>query len=170
MVEYVMDNIHVKRYVIWPLTKLLLAFAFMTILGVFLFSVAADNIFFVVSVTWIWIIATRLLPFFVLAHRHIGISKGVQFYADSDNQKFRYRVDQNEVLFGVDDISQVVCVLSPPKFEKRRDILGIGHFFFWKIVLKSGSVIRLSCLVVDEEIFFHNAIVREKKIFPFPAK
>lgn len=168
--EYEIENGRLKKFIFWPLFKLISAFILAIVASLVLLDVGQGKIVFVLGLTCIWIFLVHLLPFFLLTWRHLAISKGVRFDVYNSSTNFRYRNGHDNVEFNLAEVDRIVCVLSPPKNDNRMDLAGFGHFFYWKIFLKNGLVLRLSCLVVDEEVFYQKEIQREKRIFPFPSK
>lgn len=70
--------------------------------------------------------------------------------------------------FRLDEIDKVIKVVSPPKYDKRIDILGFGYFFYWKIKLANGRTISISCMLLDVDDFLGKVVTLEKQLFPMP--
>ena len=157
-----------RKYFYMPLIKLFATILLSLIVGVVLFPITKDNVFEVATIALAVVFLKRLLPFLVIAIRHIRISNGVSFSIDKSSGKYRYCQGSTTLLFDSNQIKKVVKVVSPPKFDNRFDLLGFGDFFYWKITLTDNKMIAISCLVLDIENFFGMYLEQEKKIFVFP--
>ncbi|TXH29691.1 MAG: hypothetical protein E6Q96_03110 [Cyclobacteriaceae bacterium] len=166
--EYKMGRGQLKEYFYMPLIKLFAAILLGLIAAAVLFPITNDNAFEIATIALTVVFLKRLLPFLVIAIRHMRISNGVSFSIDKSSGKYQYCQGSTALLFEASQIKKVVKVVSPPKFDNRIDLLGFGDYFYWKITLTDDKMIAISCLVLDIENFFGMFLEQEKKIFVFP--
>lgn len=169
MVEYRINSQSRSKYILYPFLKLMTAFTFGAIIGVILFKVGTSQILVIVLLALLWCSLIHLLPFFIIAIRHLKFNRNAVFYVEKQNEKFRYKDDKLDLPFEIDQIEKVICAVSPPKNDRRLDLLGFGHFFYWRIVLKSGLTLQLSCMLMDDDVFFGKPIEYKKELFPMPS-
>lgn len=156
-----------RRFLYLPLTKLIGGMIVFTSLSIFWFNVKTENLALVIGLTWAWVSLVHIFPLLVLAFNHYNKCKNVILIFDQNLQTFLYRNNKIELEFNFVDIARVEKVVSPPKYHDRVDLLGFGYFFYWMIHLKSGAIIPLSCMLINEDkIFDRNGIELVKRIFP----
>ncbi len=168
IMEYSLSHPQRKKYLWYPLGKLVAVIVVFTMLGINWFNVNSDDLFLVVGGTWLWAGLMHLLPLIVLAVRHQKISKGASFTIDAMNKEYRYKKENVDLSFNSNQIKEVIMVLSPPKYDDRMDFLGFGHFYYWKLVLADGTILPLSCMLLDSEEFTGHEVKKEKRLFPIP--
>lgn len=167
--EFKMGYEQLKEYIYMPLIKFF-ASILLGLIAAFLFlQLTIDKDFLLVTLTLALVFLKRLLPLLIIAIQHKRISSGVSFSVNKDLGTFQYSREAERLWFDVDQIKKVIKVVSPSKYDKRIDLLGFGHFFYWKIILKDDKTINISCLVLDIENFFGMYLEQEKKFFVFPT-
>jgi hypothetical protein len=157
-----------RKYILFPLLKLFLTIVLATICGIIWFDIKSQNLLFVVGFGWAWVFLVHLLPLIIIAYRHHQSSQRAYFAVDTINHAYRF--EQNDIVlsFRADEIDKVIKIVSPPRYDKRIDILGFGYFFYWQIVLLNGKTLSLSCMLLDDEVFQGKQIGQQKRIFPVP--
>ena len=104
----------------------------------------------------------------IIGIRHSRLSNEAYFSIDTTHNKYLYREKKLELSFELSQIDKVFKVVSPPKHDKRIDLLGFGHFFYWKIVLLDGRTLLISCMLLDVENFYGKTQSQTKQMFPVP--
>lgn len=168
IIEYKLRTNQYKKYVFKPLLKLISVVLIFTFLSVFIFDVAKEDLFFVIGLTWCWVFLIHLLPLLILVISHVILSKDALFVVDTTSRIYRYEEGSKQLLFNSEEIKQIIKVVSPPKYDGRLDILGFGYFYYWKVILADGTILSLSCMLLDTKEFFGHAIQHEKELFPLP--
>jgi hypothetical protein len=168
IIEYRLRNDQVRKYLIWPLIKLIGVIVLFTALSTYWFEVDKQNVFFVIIVTGLWVGLIHLLPLLVLAIKHIKLSKNSCLLVNNVTGDFEFQENEFKSTFKCSNIKNVIKVVSPPKYDDRMDFVGWGYFFYWKVILVDGTIILLSCMLLDSEEFFGRKYEREKQMFPVP--
>jgi|GEM_PF-2033351 len=168
IINYKLSTNQYKKYVFKPLLKLISVIVILAFLSVYIFDVAKESLFFVIGATCCWVFLIHLLPLLILALNHIILSKDALFVVDTTNRTYRYEEGSKQLLFNSEEIKQIIIVVSPPSYDGRLDILGFGYFYYWKVILADGTILSLSCMLLDTEEFFGHAIQQEKELFPLP--
>uniref|UniRef100_UPI0040473F82 hypothetical protein n=1 Tax=Roseivirga sp. TaxID=1964215 RepID=UPI0040473F82 len=168
IIEYRLRNDQVRKYLIWPLIKLIGVIVLITALSIYWFEVDKQNVFFVIMTTWLWVGLVHILPLLVLAIKHIKMSKNSCLWVNNATGDFEYQENEFKSKFNWSTIENVIKIVSPPKYDDRMDFIGWGYFFCWKVILVDGTIIFLSCMLLDSEEFFGQKYEREKQMFPVP--
>lgn len=151
-----------------PLVKLSTVILIATIFGAIWFGVKKEQVLMVVGLTWGWVFFMHLLPLLIIGAQHRRLSKDMCFVIDTVNNTYQLKSKDRSLSFQLSEIDELVKVVSPPKYDKRLDVLGFGHFFYWKISLVDGQTLSISCLVLDVEDFPGRKANKEKRLFPIP--
>ncbi|MCE7991995.1 MAG: hypothetical protein HEP71_08445 [Roseivirga sp.] len=165
-----MSNSQRKKYLWYPLGKLITVISVFTMLGINWFNVNSDDLLLVVGGTWLWVGLIHLLPLIVLSVCHQKISTGASFTINALNKEYRYKKEGIDLSFNSSQIKEVIKIVSPPKYDDRMDLLGFGHFYYWKLILVDGTILSLSCMLLDSEEFAGHEIRKEKQMFPIPKE
>jgi hypothetical protein len=168
IVEYTLGSKQRHKYIILPVMKLSGVIVVATIAGIAWLHIEREQVLLVIALTWAWVFFLHLLPLLILGIRHTHLSKDSYFAIDTVNDTYQYNEKGISLSFSLTDIDEVVKVVSPPKYDKRVDILGFGHFYYWQFKLVDGRVLSISCLVFDVEDFSRKGITQEKRLFPVP--
>lgn len=168
MIKYEIGASKLWKYFYLPLAKLLAVILIFLVISLIWFDTSRDNMFMVVILTLSWIGLIHVMPFLVLAIRHSRISKDTYFLVDTINITYHYKNVNNDIFFDPNQIEEVIKVVSPPKYDNRIDVLGFGHFFYWKIILTDGTILIMSCILLDIEDFFGKKYKMEKRMFSMP--
>jgi hypothetical protein len=167
--KYGLGRSQLRKYILFPLLKLLTIFIAGASIGVVWFEVERQNLLVVIGFTWAWFFLMHVLPLSILAIRHTQLSNGAYFSIDTANQRYQYNKNDISISFQLNEIEKVVKVVSPPAYDKRADILGFGYFFYWKVVLTDGRSLLLSGILLDVVDFPGKEFSQEKRMFPVPA-
>jgi hypothetical protein len=105
-------------------------------------------------------------PLFLLYFNHTKHSKSVVFKRNNDS--FRYENLTDLITFYREDIEKIELWLTPSAYNQRIDWQYFGKYHYLKIYTKAGSIINISCLVLDEpyQVFPDELITRRKNFFP----
>lgn len=170
IVNYRLSNSQRKKYFILPLAKLLTAIVVFTLIAMYWFNTDAKDLPFIVGITWSWVGLIHVLPLLILAIRHLKASKGVSFVIDTANWEYQYKECDFDLTFNTSQIKRVVKVMSPPKYDRRRDFLGFGYFYYWEVTLVDETLLSLSCMLLDSDKFLGFENERKKQMFPIPKR
>jgi hypothetical protein len=157
-----------RKYILLPLLKLSAIILIATVIGIIWLGIRSEQLLMIVGLTWIWIFLMHLMPLLIMGFRHSRLSKEAHFTIDTVNNICYYNEKDLSLSFNLTDVDTVIKVVSPPKYDKRIDILGFGHFFYWKIVLSDSRTLSLSCMLLDVDDFPGKKISSEKRLFPVP--
>jgi len=166
--EYRSGKSQLRKYIFFPLLKLLAVILVTTIISLILFRVSREHVLRVVALTWSWVGLIHLMPLLIMGIRHRKLSKRAYFSINTASNQCQYREKDMEFYFSLNEIDKVVKVVSPPKYDKRMDILGFGYFFYWKIIFLDGRTLFISCMLLDVDNFFEKKESQEKQLFPIP--
>ncbi len=164
--KYRYTNKQFKKYLLIPVLKLLAVVSVALVVGVIGFKVQPANVGFVVLLTLGWIFFIHFLPILVLGIIHYQHSKNQMFRKDLVSNTYYYQDHIRTLSFQRNEIDQVIKVVSPPAYDNRLDLIGFGYFYAWKIILLDGTVLSLSCMVLDRDDFFDVPYTRKKRLFP----
>ncbi len=156
------------KYFSKPLTKLVVVLVAATICAALFFEVANEDFTAVVVGTLLSVGLAYVLPLLIIARIHIKRSRDAYFAIDKSKDRYEFRDGSNQIAFGSDQIDKVVKVVSPPTYDNRFDRIGFGYFYYWKVVLKDGSILYLSCMLLDTHEFYGRHHTLEKQGFPVP--
>ncbi|KYG74369.1 hypothetical protein EV198_1172 [Roseivirga ehrenbergii] len=170
IINYRLSDSQRKKYFILPLAKLLTAIVVFTLIAMYWFNTDAENLPFIVGITWSWVGLIHVLPLLILAAHHLKVSKGVSFVIDTTNWEYRYKKADFDLTFKASHIKRVVKVMSPPKYDGRRDFLGFGYFYYWEVTLVDETLLSLSCMLLDSDEFLGYENERKKQLFPIPKR
>ncbi|WP_339606214.1 hypothetical protein [uncultured Roseivirga sp.] len=170
IVNYSLSDFKRKKYFILPLAKLLTTIVVFTLIAIYWFNTDAENLPFIVGITWSWVGLIHVLPLLILAACHLKASKGVSFVIDTTNWEYQYKECDFDLTFNTSQIKRVVKVMSPPKYDGRRDFLGFGYFYYWEVTLVDETLLSLSCMLLDSDEFFGYENERRKQMFPIPKR
>lgn len=168
ILEYKFGSRQFWKYILTPFLKLLTVILIATIFGAMWFGVREQQVLMVVGLTWAWFFFIHLLPLLIIGAQHMRLSKDMCFIIDTINNRYQFKSKDRSLSFQLSEIDELVKVVSPPKYDKRIDVLGFGHFFYWKISLADGQTLAISCLVLDVEDFSGRKANKEKRLFPIP--
>ena len=168
VVEYRFSDSQRRKYIFRPVIRILLVIAIATVVGVLWFDIRSQRLWTVIGFTWCWIFFVHFLPLLVMAFCHSWLSRGTSFAIDTVNNTYHYMENNISLSFRLNEIDKVIKVVSPPKFDKRIDILGFGYFFFWKVELTNGRTLSISCMLLDADHFLGKEATLEKRLFPIP--
>jgi hypothetical protein len=168
ILEYKLSNSQRRKYIFLPLMKLLAVIVIATIVGVRWFDIRTGPLQMVIGLTWSWVFLMHLLPLMILVVRHHQLSSGSSFAIDTSNNTYHYKGKDVSLSFRLNEIDKVIKVVSPPKYDKRMDILGFGYFFYWKIRLADSRTLAISCMLLDADDFSGKEATQEKRLFPIP--
>lgn len=167
-IEYTLGRRQFRKYIFLPLMKLVAVIVIFTVLSAVWLRVSREDMVMVISLTWSYVGLIHLVPLLVMGIRHSQLSKGAYFSVDATNNQYRYRERDIDLSFNLGEIDKVVKVVSPPKYDKRIDLLGFGYFFYWKVILLDGRTLSISCMLLDTHDFLGKKESLEKRMFPIP--
>jgi hypothetical protein len=168
ILEYKLSYNQRRKYIFLPLLKLLAAIVIVTIVGVLWFDIKTEQLQMIIGFTWSWVFLIHLLPLLIIGVRHNQLSKDSSFTIDTIGNTYHYKEKDISLSFRLNEIDKVIKIVSPPKYEKRMDILGFGYFFYWKIILEDGRTLSISCMLLDADDFLGKEATQEKRLFPIP--
>ncbi|MDN5213344.1 hypothetical protein QQ020_14840 [Fulvivirgaceae bacterium BMA12] len=167
--KYKLGAVQLRQFLVLPLTKLIGVVVVFTFLATYWFGVRAQDMIVVVAITWVWVGLIHILPLLILAAYHYRRSKNSFFNLDSISGEYTFNNGIIELKFKLEEIERVVKVVSPPKYDKRMDFLGVGYFYYWKIILNDCKILPISCMLVNEDTIFDGRKIEfEKRMFPIP--
>jgi hypothetical protein len=122
-------------------------------------------------ITSAFIFTFHLIPLSLLYFNHRSRSRGMNFYFDSLESKYRISdIQGNRFDVMTTDILSVTKVVSPATFHDRVDWSGFGAYHYWILTTK-GHEFLISCLLCDEdEAFDPSKLSVKKAFFPFLPK
>lgn len=168
ILEYTLSGRQRRKYVFFPFIKLFVTIIIFTIIGVVWFDFNTEEAPMVIGLAWLCIFLIHVLPMLIMAIRHTQFSNDSYFAIDTVNKTYQYKEMDRSLSFRVTEIDKVIKVVSPPKYDKRWDIMGFGYFFYWKIILVDGRILSISCMLLDAEDFSGKEVIQEKRMFPIP--
>jgi len=166
--KYTLRSKQLKKYLFFPLLRMIVIIVVFTIGSLVWFDVPKQQSVLVITVTLLVISVFHLIPLIILAIRHYQLSRHAFLSFNSTDNQCWYKEGDKEISFNLNEIEKVTKVVSPPVYDKRIDILGFGYFFYWKILLRDGTTLSISCMLVDTNSFFGKSERMEKKMFPIP--
>ncbi len=168
--EYRLDFSKFWQFLIFPVLKLTSIIIIFTYLSINWFKVESENIVKVVLITWCGVFIIHILPILIMSTYHYLKSKGVIFRYDSTANEYHFSKGGIKHKFTFNDILKVVKTVSPPKYDRRADFGGFGHFFYYGVYLLDGTVLPISCFIINDEKAFKKDVVELKmKMFPIPS-
>lgn len=168
VLEYSLTGSRRRKYILFPVMKLLIVIVIATILGVLWFDIRNEQLLMVVGLAWAWVFLIHLLPLLIMVIRHNQLSSGSCFVLDTRNTTYHYWWKDKSLSFRLAEVDKVIKVVSPPKYDRRIDILGFGYFYYWSIVLMDGRTLSISCMLLDVDVFPEKMMSQEKRLFPIP--
>ena len=169
MKQYRLNFARYWEFLLFPILKLIVVMLIFTYLSISWFNIESNSISKVVFVTWCWLFLSHILPILIMSIYHYSKSKGVIFKYDSSKSQYQFNKGDIMHKFTVNDISRIVKTVSPPRYDKRADFLGFGYFFYFEVYLLDGTILPISCFILnDEKVFRKGEIELKKKMFPIP--
>ncbi len=114
------------------------------------------------------------LPSFFLLRQYIAISKRVILQLDDSESKMTLETPRGKRTFKYDEVSQVRKVCARSIAQHRSTWFMFSSFYYFRIVLRSGEEIVVTCLMTDLDVISvgENRAEFEIKEFivPIPTK
>lgn len=110
------------------------------------------------------------IPLIIIFLNHYFQNKGIEFSVIKENGEidFELNLPKAKTTILYNDIMNIECYLSFPRFDQRMSWLFWDNYFYYKIVLNNGETIPISCLKC-EKLFEHIPVdkrIRNKSFYP----
>ncbi len=132
----------------------------------FVYKLSFDIWMKILLMLFLWTLIIYILPLIFLHINYMRYNKGSKLMIEDTLVKFYFK--RRKIDFSITDVTYISINMSVTLFEKRIRWFFWDELFYYKIHLKNGSSILITCFLCDDLLkHFPNVEIRRKKqIFP----